>query len=184
LSVGRAEVQAKRAEWVALGRRQQKARLREELIPAVLGPGGHCYVLDHHHLGLALLEEGVSKVWVLVWDDLSWLVPATFWRTLEFRAWAHLYDASGRRRTYTHVPRGLRGLEDDPYRSLAGAVRRAGGYAKSPQPFAEFLWADYLRALVSRALLRRPAEALRAGLELARAREARYLPGWSGEHSD
>src|SRR5436305_4773273 len=31
---------------------------------------------------------------------------------------------------------------DDPYRSLAGEVRRAGGYAKEATPFSEFLWAS------------------------------------------
>ena len=185
LTVGLGEVRAKRAEWAGLGRHEQRRRLREQLFPAVRGPGGHCYILDHHHLGLALLEERVAEVWVAIRDDLSWLEPATFWRTLEFRAWAHLYDARGRRREFSHAPRDLRGLEDDPFRSLAGGVRRAGGYAKSVVPFAEFLWADHFRTRVPRKLLlRRPTEALDEGLRLARAPEARYLPGWSGAHDD
>jgi hypothetical protein len=183
LTVGFEEVRAKRAEWAGMGRHRRRALLREQLFPAVLGPGGHCYILDHHHFGLALQEEGVKQVWVSVFDDLSWLEPATFWRTLEFRSWAHLFDARGQRREFRHAPQGLKGLEDDPWRSLAGAVRRAGGYAKSPQPFAEFLWADHFRARLARSLLRKqPAEALARGLHLARAHEARYLPGWSGEH--
>jgi hypothetical protein len=30
-------------------------------------------------------------------------------------------------------------------RSLAGELRRAGGFAKEVTPFSEFLWADFLR---------------------------------------
>jgi hypothetical protein len=29
------------------------------------------------------------------------------------------------------------GLQDDPYRSLAALVRKAGGYSKSATPFSE-----------------------------------------------
>ena len=34
-------------------------------------------------------------------------------------------------------------LIDDPFRSLAGELRRAGGFAKDTTPFSEFLWADF-----------------------------------------
>jgi hypothetical protein len=36
-------------------------------------------------------------------------------------------------------------LIDDPFRSLAGELRRSGGFAKDTTPFSEFLWADFLR---------------------------------------
>jgi hypothetical protein len=42
------------------------------------------------------------------------------------------------------------GLKDDPFRSLAGELRRAGGFAKDTTPFSEFLWADFLRRKMSR----------------------------------
>jgi len=32
-----------------------------------------------------------------------------------------------------------RDLVDDPYRSLAGALRQTGGYGKDVTPYAEFL---------------------------------------------
>jgi hypothetical protein len=41
-------------------------------------------------------------------------------------------------------------LIDDPFRSLAGELRRAGGFAKDTTPFSEFLWADFLRRRVKR----------------------------------
>ena len=41
-------------------------------------------------------------------------------------------------------------LKDDPFRSLAGELRRIGGFAKDTTPFSEFLWADFLRRNLSR----------------------------------
>jgi hypothetical protein len=80
------------------------------------------------------------------------------------------------------MPRRLTELEDDPYRSLAGLVRREGGYAKDQAPFVEFLWADFFRPRVSAQLIKKqPRLAARIGTRLARSNEARYLPGWSGK---
>ena len=184
MSVGLAEVARKRREWAALGPKQRRETLQQQVFPAVLGPGDHYYIIDHHHLGLALIEEGVDHVWIAPQDDLSWLEPEVFWRTMEFRAWAHPFDAGGRRRQYRQMPRRLTDLHDDPYRSLAGEVHKAGGYAKSAAPFAEFLWADFLRARIGERVARgEPRRAVRQGVRLARSAVARYLPGWSGTHS-
>jgi hypothetical protein len=182
MSVGLAEVARKRREWAGLGRKQRREALQQQVFPAVLGPGQRYHIIDHHHLGLALIEEGVGQVWIALQDDLSWLEPAVFWRTMEFRAWAHPFDAQGRRRDYADMPRRLTDLDDDPYRSLAGDVHKAGGYAKSAAPFAEFLWADFLRTRVGgRTLSREPQRAVREGVKLAKSTDARYLPGWSGK---
>jgi len=73
------------------------------------------------------------------------------------------------------------GLIDDPYRSLAGALRRAGGYAKDTEPFSEFLWADFLRRRIKRKQAQaHAAAALEEALRLARSKDAAYLPGWCG----
>jgi hypothetical protein len=132
-------------------------------------------------LGLALIEEGVRKVWVSLQDDLSWLSVPVFWRTMEFRAWAHPFDENGRRRDFSDIPARLTQLRDDPYRTLANRVQEAGGFAKSVLPFAEFPWADFLRTRIGLAAARRGSPlALRTGVRLARSAAARYLPGWSG----
>lgn len=181
MSVGLEEVAAKRREWAALGRKDRRDALERQVFPAVLGPKNRFYIIDHHHLGLALIEEKVERVWIAVRDDLSWLEPEVFWRTMEFRAWAHPFDERGRRCELTEMPRRLIDLKDDPYRSLAGRVRHAGGYAKSMAPFAEFQWADFLRARIGASVVRRQfPRAVREGVKWARSPTARYLPGWSG----
>ena len=151
-AVGYEEVKLKAEQWSRMGKKQRK------------------------------IEEGIEAVWVTVLDDLSWLDPAVFWRTLEFRSWSHPYDHRGQRRDYREMPRRLTELEDDPYRSLAGLARAAGGFAKDQAPFVEFMWADYFRTRVPvRTIKKQPARATREGLRLARASDARYLPGWSGQ---
>jgi hypothetical protein len=181
-AVGYEEVKLKAVQWSRMGKKQRKIELEHHVFPSVLGPGADHFIIDHHHLGIALMEEGIEAVWVTVLDDLSWLDPTVFWRTLEFRSWSHPYDHRGQRRDYREMPRRLTELEDDPYRSLAGLVRAAGGFAKDQAPFVEFMWADYFRTRVPvRTIKKQPARATREGLRLARASDARYLPGWSGQ---
>lgn len=181
-TVGYAEVTAKAQDWARLSKKRRKLEVGSHVFPAVLGPGNEYFIIDHHHLGIALIEEGVKDVAVAVLDDLSWLEIPVFWRAMEFRAWSHPFDRRGRRCDYDEMPQRLQDLQDDPYRSLAGLVRRAGGYAKDQAPFVEFIWADFFRPRVAARLIRRePQRASRLGLRLARSEDARYLPGWTGK---
>jgi hypothetical protein len=180
-SVGYAEVELKAAEWKKLKKKQRQQVLESHVFPAVLGPDKAFYIVDHHHLGIALIEQGLKEVWLTQLDDMSWLELATFWRTMEFRAWTHPYDHRGRRRDYADMPQKLTKLQNDPYRSLAGLVRMAGGYAKDTAPFSEFLWADFFRPRVAARLIAdQQPRATRMGVKLARSKAARYLPGWIG----
>ena len=67
------------------------------------------------------------------------------WSELDRRGWCHPYDAQGQRQNHCNIPASITGLQDDPFRSLASALRDAGGYAKDPMHFSEFAWADFLR---------------------------------------
>jgi len=181
MTAGFAEVALKRREWAGLSKRARKQLLSSHWFPAVLGPRGRNYIVDHHHLGLALHEEGVERVKLMVLDDLSYLDQTIFWRVMEQRNWVHPFDATGKRRSYADIPARITDLADDPYRSLAGMLRTAGGFAKDTSPFAEFLWADYLRPHITRTQIRKGMEtALREAQGLAKSPLARYLPGWSG----
>jgi len=186
ITVGAAEVAAKRTQWTGLKRKERAKLLTSHCFPAVKGPKGRYYITDHHHLGLALHEEEVDTVWVMPLADLSDTEGETFWRVMEFRRWVHPYDEKGQRAAYTAIPTRISKLRDDPYRSLAGFVRQAGGYAKDAAPFSEFLWADFFRPLVSKKQLQAdgntalPMELLQHAVALARSAEAHYLPGWTG----
>jgi len=181
LTVGLREVAQKREEWRTRAMEDKAEYLGKHLIPVVLGPKGKPYIIDHHHLARALHEEGVEEVATTVVADLSALEPEAFWIYLDNRAWMHLYDAAGERRDPKRLPKHVSEMADDPYRSLSGALRRAGGFAKDTTPFSEFLWADYLRRRVKPDLLHTdPDKALADALSLAKGQEAAYLPGWCG----
>ena len=179
ITVGMREVSAKRKHWRSVGRKGEW--LGRHLIPVIRGPKERLYVIDHHHLALALHREGVEKIPVTVVADLCRLDKEAFWTYLDNRGWMHPYDARGRRRPYTELPRRVSQLEDDPFRSLAGELRRAGGFAKDTTPFSEFLWADFLRRRVKRERIEDSfTQALEQALRLAKGEEAVYLPGWCG----
>src|SRR5262244_797806 len=77
ITVGMREVEEKRKRL-----RKQKPQkigsfIGRHMIPGVLGPKGRHYVIDHHHLSLALHKEGVEKVLVTVVADL----PRSRWMT-------------------------------------------------------------------------------------------------------
>lgn len=181
ITVGLAEVAKKRSEWHDLGKKDRNKRLKQQWFPSVLGPKGRYYITDHHHLGLALLEEGIESAWVTVQRDYSWLDPDRFWRVMDFHQLTHPYDENGNRLEYSAIPKDITQLRNDPYRSLAGFVRVAGGYAKDSAPFTEFLWADFFRPQISVDLITQtPKQAVEQAVGLARGSEARYLPGWTG----
>lgn len=181
MTVGKREVALKRQQLRALTSGKAGAFLGHHFIPVVLGPKRRYHIVDHHHLALALYEENVREVFVWMISDLSALDKNAFLVVLDNRSWMHPFDASGKRCAYADLPKSVNKLADDPYRSLAGAVRRLGGYAKDPAPFAEFLWADYFRRKITLAQLNDDFDkAAQAALHLATQAEANYLPGWCG----
>jgi hypothetical protein len=179
ITVGMREVRAKRKHWRTVGRKGEF--LGRHLIPVIRGPKERYYVIDHHHLALALHEEGVKKIAITVVADLCRLDKDAFWIYLDNRGWIHPFDDKGRRQPYSALPRRISGLLDDPYRSLAGELRHAGGFAKDTTPFSEFLWADFLRRRFKRARVEDSfTQVLEQALRLARSDEASFLPGWCG----
>jgi hypothetical protein len=181
ITVGEREVEAKRKAWRQHPEQDQSDFLGRHLIPVVCGPRAQYYIIDHHHLALALHREGVREVAVTVVADVRRLPRDAFWIFLDNRGWLHPFDATGKRRSYAHVPKRITELVDDPYRSLAGELRLRGGFAKDTTPFSEFLWADFLRRRIAQRFVERHfRRALSQALRLAKQTEADYLPGWCG----
>jgi hypothetical protein len=185
ITVGMREVKAKQKGWQQFDKKKKAEFLGRHMIPVIRGPKDRLYVIDHHHLSLALHNEGVKDVLVTSVADLRKLPDDAFWIYLDNRSWVHPYDASGRRRDFTQIPRKISGLKDDPYRSIAGELRRIGGFAKDTTPFSEFLWADFMRRRISRSLTKQDfPKALKLAFKLAKSEDAGYLPGWCGPHVD
>jgi len=185
MTVGLREVDRKRAEWRKRAERDGPDFLGRHMIPVILGPKSVPYVIDHHHLARALHEEGVSHVLVSVVADLHYLKKTVFWTFMDNRNWLHPFDAEGVRNSHDELPKRIGAMKDDPYRSLAGEVRRSGGYAKDNTPYSEFLWADFLRRQVSPKLVEKDFErAVGKAMAAAAQQDAAYLPGWCGRSEE
>jgi hypothetical protein len=181
ITVGMREVKAKRRRWRSIKGNKGGEYLGKHMIPVVLGPKERCYIIDHHHLTRALFDEGVKQVLVTVVSNLSRLEPEAFWFFLDNRAWMHPFDEQGKRRPPKDLPKSVAGLIDDPFRSLAGELRRAGGFSKDTTPFSEFLWSDFLRRRITRKSVDENFDyALESALQLAKSKDANFLPGWCG----
>lgn len=182
ITVGLREVAARRKRWKSETTEDKREKfLRGHMIPVILGPRGEHYILDHHHLVLALHHHGLQEIYVTVIVDLSALEDEVFWFVLDQHNWMHPFDQKGRRCSHREIPRRIDDLIDDPFRSLAGELRRAGGFAKDTTPYSEFLWADFLRRKMKAKDLKREFDrSLQQALHLAKCKEASYLPGWCG----
>ncbi len=181
ITVGLIEVHDKRARLESLKKHEQKDFLLNHPIPAVWGPDGRLYITDHHHLGRAAQEAGIDTAFFAVEDDFSRLPIAQFWPRMSAARWAHPIDQHGKLCPFEQIPDHLAKLIDDPYRSLAGYVRDAGGYDKSPSAFCEFQWADFFRTRVVIGATRADFdEAVAVALKLATSSAAASLPGYRG----
>ncbi|HEY2246532.1 MAG TPA: ParB-like protein [Bradyrhizobium sp.] len=184
MTVGMREVKEKRKRFREKGKKQGEM-IGKHMIPVVRGPDKRYYVVDHHHLARALHDEGVKDILVTVIGDLTMVERDAFWGVMDNKRWVYPYDARGERRHFKDLPKSIKDLKDDPYRSLAGELRRAGGFAKDTTPFSEFLWADFLRRRIARKMVEDHfSKALEKALELGKSHDAIYLPGWCGPASD
>jgi hypothetical protein len=181
MTVGFREVMEKRKVWQDQAGDKGSEFLGKHMIPVLLGPKSRYYVIDHHHLVRALHDEGVTDILVSVIADLRAVNKDSFWVLLDNKGWCHPYDADGVRCGFDDIPTKIAEMKDDPFRSLAGELRRAGGFAKDTTPFSEFIWADFLRRKIKRKAVEKDfATALSMALKLSKTATANYLPGWCG----
>jgi hypothetical protein len=199
-SVGMKEVEIKAEKLEAKAEEGSKAdflsylRKDKRQEPVVIGPSGIFYITDHHHLARALYQIGVTETYCKIVDDLSGMKPDAFWKQLEDKNEVYLKDENGNPITPQDLPGSVKDLSNNPFRSLAGAVRELCGFKKrdassSGEDFLEFHWADYFRAhwaetgIAKEDIDERFNDAASAALRLAASRDAHDLPGYTGKMS-
>lgn len=199
LACGWQEVEAKEWEILNLKRTKLKTFLKEHPIPVVAGPNGKMYLIDRHHMGLAMLRladrwdweekdntkpNPYQKCYVQIVLDYSKenMLKEDFYKKLEEKGMLHPYDEHGKRVDIHDIPMSLADLKNDPYRALAGFARKAGAFMKSKTPYAEFEWADYFREKIPAKLIKSNIQgALSLALDLAIKPAAKNLPGYTGK---
>lgn len=181
VAVGMRAVAAKRKQLAARKRRKIGRYLERRPIPAVYGPGQELYIVDHHHLSVALLQSRVANAFVRIIDDYSDLTPRQFWSTMEKQGLVYPFDETGSRVSLSRMPCDIDSLKADVYRDLAWSVREAGGFKKTRAPYSEFRWAEFFRTTIpKRLVIDCYEEAVSLGRKLARSAAAAGLPGYVG----
>ena len=179
VTAGLLEVDEKRKHYASLSGNELKDAVKAVPIPVVVGPKGANFAIDHHHLARALSDAKIEYAYVEVMANLSKFEGDAFWLQMAARRWVHPYDEHGILHGVAAIPNEMSGLIDDPFRSLSAFVRNGGGYDKTPEPFAEFQWADFFRTRVR--LWTTPSQfdaAVAQGIHLAKSPDALVLPGF------
>ena len=183
-TIGWREVRMRAAKLAEKKKGKLASYLEEHIVPIVIGPKGEPYILDHHHLVASLLEKKIRPtVPARIVANERGTGDYEFWKMMREHLWVHPYDEKGRGPiSVTLLPASVTGLKDDPYRTLAWAVREEGGYDKHDEiPYADFKWASFFRAhLPFEDTAAGFAAAVPKAVELAKSPTAKALPGYLG----
>jgi hypothetical protein len=179
LTLGLEDV-ARRAKKMALLRASElNVLLKKKSIPYVVGPKKEIYIVDHHHLCRALWI--IDKKKALLGEELAdWsdLDNKQFWKKMDSSGYCWAIDSHGHRRPYSAIPKHIRELTDNVWRSLARAVR-GRAFTNQDTPFQEFIWGDYFRTFMSERLIKQDFElAQKVATSISHLKEAEDLPGF------
>lgn len=186
-AVGMLEVDEKIKQVRTYSKKELKEFLKETQVPVVRGPDQNLYIVDKHHFLCVCYQLGVEEVGVKIIKDLSKskMSYTEFWKWMRMTRRVYPYCQFGEGpREELYLPRDIRGLADDPYRSLAWFVRKSGAFKNSDKNFAEFAWANFFRKkkLLKRRGMSGFEEALMKAVELAQSPAAKRLPGYGKLH--
>ena len=188
IPVGLREVNEKEELLRGMKAHEQEQWLRDHAVPYVLRDGKRRPV-DHHHESRAAWQADIEKVYAYSYvtpeeqKKLDALTDAQFWAEMLRLGWFYPYDQFGQGPHAPHLmPEDTRGHADDPFRSVAYYVRKAGGYDKTSIPFAEFKWANFFRSRLKNYPRGKKGfeAAVAEALALAKSPDAKALPGYKG----
>ena len=182
-AVGMLEVDEKISSVKKYTKKELKSYVDANPVPVVVSPEGDFYVVDHHHFLCVCYHVGVEKVKIKAVKDFtnSNLSYRDFWKWMFNNRSAYPFCQFGEGpRKALYLPRDIRGLADDPYRSIAWFVRKAGGFENSDRNFAEFQWANFFRSkkLLDENGPQSMQDALVKAVKLAQSSSAKKLPGF------
>lgn len=182
-SIGQKELDHKRKKITKIKAKpdELKAFLKKKVVPVVMGPHGRVYLVDHHHTTLGLLAEGIESVYYQQWADFSDLSEKQFRNQMQARGWVRLRNELGQAISWESLESmSLKDiLRDDPYRSLAGMLKRKGDILKIDIPFFEYQWADFLRDKIETPGKKVSwKKSLEQAQRLAHSEDASHLPGF------
>ena len=185
-ALGMDEVREKIRDFKKMSSKELEDYMKANPIPVVISEAKHAYVADHHHALYCYWEMDLKKAYTVVCKDYSDLNFSylRFWKKMMNASKVYLYDQFGEGpRSPIYLPLHVNAMADDPYRSLAWMVRKAGGYQNTSETFSEFRWANFFRKkrLIEKYGRERMEKCIKPALKLAKSKEAKKLPGFIGK---
>jgi len=123
--------------------------LQQWVVPVVIGPKNHMYMIDRHSECAAMYwsELGQRNVYVRMVANWSHFDDPDFWQQMVEKEMCYLKRQGKTKFLASELPGSIADMPDDPYRSLAWACRvnNPPGFKKLKVSFTEFTWSDYLR---------------------------------------
>lgn len=185
MALGLEEVRDKIKFLSKMSKKKLAKEIESNPIKVVKAPDKEFYIVDGHHRVFAYWCLGFKKVPVKI---IHYFGTSTsfknFWKQMIKNKWAHTYDLTGEGpQDPLYLSRDIRGVGNDPYRSLAYILREKGGYKKTDITFADFKWAQFLRKhkLLESGFNLDYERHLTRALKLAHSNKARTLPGHISE---
>jgi len=167
-AVGMDEVEFRVKEMSKMTPKKLHDYLHSHKVPVIRGPDG-LYLIDKHHLIRACWELGLNHVPVFVKADLR--KDRDFWNTMATNKWIYVKNQFMAITCPAYLPRTVRGLGDNPWRSLAWKARINNGFVKDPTPFSEFQWAEFFHDNLD------SPDDIKGALKLCKSPKAKNLPG-------
>jgi hypothetical protein len=183
LALGMVEVEEKVKEYKKLSAKKLEKTIKEDPVDVVVAPNHWHYLIDGHHRICAQWLVGQKKTYYKVVKDFSKkrMSYKRFWKEMKAHKWTHLYDQYGEGpQDQLYLPEDIKGLADDPYRSLTYLVEQEGGFKKPKKQYADFGWANFFRKekLLQCDFKKHFDKATKKAVKLARSPKARHLPGY------
>jgi hypothetical protein len=181
--LGMKEVEFKLSKIKKMNEAEIKAYCDDNVIPVVIGPNHEMYIIDHHHFARSCWEKNIEHYKIKVLKDLSGLKEKEFWNVMIDKKWVYLNDQIGfGPHSPSDLPPNVAYMANDPYRSLAWALRNEGFIKKHPRPFFEFEWGAFFRLNLGFKINRYNfKKALKAATKLSQSSLAQGLPGYTGK---
>jgi hypothetical protein len=143
------------------------------------------WLIDGHHLSTVFSELGYKFILGKVAYNYSNLSFDEFEQNMiqNKLAWLQYYKSGAAQPTKIGLidlaGKSPADLGDDPFRSLAWAVKAAGGIKESDAPFQQFYWSDFFRKLFTEAQLKKDWEGcVKKATDLAHSDAAKDLIGY------
>jgi hypothetical protein len=154
--------------------------LVKKTTPVVIGANNTMYLIDHHHHARSLINLNKSLIIVKVVENLSSLDENDFIKRMIDLKFVNLFNEEGKTENFKDLPKTLKSMKHDYFRSLAWSVRDNNGFKKVDEiPFFEFRWGEYFRKYIKEELIKDHfALATEIATKLSKEETAKHLPGF------